>query len=116
MLPSRSWVVYYVLEAGVSPTGKLTYRCGLQKNVRVSQDRPIDRIMVAPMQQKLLVVCESKLQLLQMHTLRPVDDHKPICVCCALFPFPSSLPKSHAHTSTRIPMLAHVCGHPPGMP
>eukprot|EP00911_Craspedida_sp_UC1_P002486 UC1_evm1s1847 len=75
---SDGWVVYYVLEAGVSPTGKLTYRCGLQKNMRVSAERPVERIMAAPKQQKLLVLCDGRLQMLQAHTLRVVEDHRPV--------------------------------------
>lgn len=92
--------MYYVLEAGVSPTGKLTYRCGLQKNVRVSPDRSIERIMVAPMQQKLLVLCDSRLQMLQMHTLKLLEDHKPIRVRFILFTHLHTLP-SHPRAHTR---------------
>eukprot|EP00051_Salpingoeca_urceolata_P025663 m.464125 g.464125 ORF g.464125 m.464125 type:complete len:883 (-) comp20356_c0_seq1:85-2733(-) len=70
------FIVYYLLEPGESPTGKLTYRCGLQNQQHLGTQKPVEKIQVMPWHRKLAVLVDGRLMLLQMDTLNLVEDFK----------------------------------------
>lgn len=63
------FVLYYLLESGESPSGKLTYRCGKQAQQSIGISKPIEMIQVLPVHRKLLVLCDGNVVVLRMATL-----------------------------------------------
>lgn len=68
--------MYYVIKSGKSPTGRLTFQTGLQRQQHLGSSKPVVRIQAIPAHRKLLVLCDGKLFMLQMHSLKLVEESK----------------------------------------
>mmetsp|Transcript_25377 Transcript_25377/g.76453 ORF Transcript_25377/g.76453 Transcript_25377/m.76453 type:complete len:901 (+) Transcript_25377:89-2791(+) len=74
---TTGYVVRYLLEQGESPTGKLTCRTAKQGQTHVCQsgrDRKIEKLMAVPAHRKLLAMYNGSVAVLDMNSLRTVDD------------------------------------------
>eukprot|EP00053_Salpingoeca_punica_P016097 m.150179 g.150179 ORF g.150179 m.150179 type:complete len:874 (-) comp16875_c0_seq2:376-2997(-) len=73
---SDGFVVFYVLQAR-DVRGRTSYVCALQNQAKVGK-KQIDKLMVAPSQKRLIVLSNSRLYILHMHTLKVTEETKPV--------------------------------------
>ncbi|KJE88502.1 TGF beta receptor associated protein [Capsaspora owczarzaki ATCC 30864] len=68
---SDGFLLYFVLERGVSPTGKTTYQSRLESKKHLGLGKKaVDKILAVPRHQKLVVVCNGTMIIMHMYNLK----------------------------------------------
>lgn len=70
--------MHYLLEDGESPSGKPTCTTALQSQQHLGVSKPVTKILAAPTDNCIIVNVADKMLVLEMRTLQPVDDFKPL--------------------------------------